>query len=171
MLLRLFLLFTIIPVVELWLLITIGRTICAWPTIALVLLTGAAGAALARHEGTRVLSGWRRAITEGRLPEEGILEGALVLVGGVLLLTPGVVTDAMGILLLVRPTRRIAAVWVRRKLEKSIADGTIRVQGFGFTPPGASRGDATGRVVGSEEVPDTPKKTGGPDSGPSKLLH
>lgn len=165
----LFVLFTVLPVIELWLLITIGRNVGALPTVLMVVAMGALGAALARHEGTRVFRGWRAAIKEGRVPEEGILEGALVLVGGVLLLTPGVVTDIMGLLLFIRPTRRFIAGIVRRKLESSIADGSIRVQSFGFGGPRAPRGDATGRVVSSEDVP---AKGGGDDEAPpSTLLH
>lgn len=170
MLLWLFVLFTVVPVVELWLLITIGRSVGALPTVLLVVLTGVVGASLARHEGARVLGGWRAAIQGGRVPEEGILEGALVLVGGVLLLTPGLLTDLMGLSLLFRPTRHLVAGIVRKKLEAKIADGSIRVQGFGFggTAPG-SRGDATGRVVSSEDVPE---KSGGDDEAPpSTLLH
>ena len=170
MLVWLFVLFTVLPVIELWLLITIGKNIGALPTVLMVVGMGALGAALARHEGRRVFTGWRRAIQEGRVPEEGILEGAMVLVGGVLLLTPGVVTDIMGILLFIRPTRRFIAALVRKKLESSIADGTIRMQSFGFGgAPTGSRGDATGRVVSSEDVPT---KTGGDDEAPpSTLLH
>ena len=168
MLLRLFLLFTIVPVVELWLLIAIGRSIGLLPTILLVVVTGAVGAALAKREGRRVLSGWQRALSEGRLPEEGILEGGLVLAGGVLLLTPGVVTDLMGLALLFRPSRRVVAAYVRRRLQSGIAAGTIRVHGFGFgggAGPRSSRGDATGRVVSSEDVPPE-DEPGGP-----RVLH
>lgn len=166
----LFVAFTVLPVIELALLITIGKSIGALPTILMVIGMGALGAALARHEGRRVLVAWQAAIREGRVPEEGILEGALVLTGGLLLLTPGVVTDVMGMALFFRPTRRIIAKLVRKKLENSIAAGTIRVQSFGFGGPAQPRGDATGRVVSSEDVP--PAGTGGDDDvPPSGLLH
>lgn len=169
MLAWLFILFVVMPVVELWLLITIGRSVGALPTVLLVVGTGALGAALARHEGRRVFEGWRRAAKEGRLPEEGVLESALILAGGVLLLTPGVISDLTGLALLFRPTRRVFAGLLRRKLEAKLADGSIRVQGFGFGGPQAPRGDATGRVVSSEDVPE---KSGGDDEAPpSKLLH
>ena len=167
MLVWLFILFTVLPVVELWILISIGRTVGALPTVLMVVGMGMLGAALARHEGRRVFLGWRAALQEGRVPEEGILEGALVLVGGVLLLTPGVVTDVMGILLFIRPTRRFIAAMVRKKLESSIADGTIRMQSFGFGGAAPSRGDATGRVVSSEDVPAKSDN----DVPPSTLLH
>ena len=162
----LFLLFTVVPVVELWLLIRIGGVIGAIPTIAGVLLMGAIGASLAKSQGRRVLREWQAAIGEGRLPTEGILEGALVLVGGVLLITPGVLTDVVGFALLIPPTRKLVARLVRWKLQQMIATGSIRVatfQGFGAPAP---RGDATGRVVGSEDVAEDPA-----ESPPSKLLH
>lgn len=166
----LFVAFTVLPVLELWILISIGREVGAVPTILGVVAVGALGAWLAKHEGRRVLVAWQSALREGRVPEEGILEGAMVLVGGVLLLTPGVITDIMGLSLFFRPTRRIIAKLVRKKLENSIASGTIRVQSFGFgAGPQGPRGDATGRVVSSEDVPET--KPGDDEAPPSGLLH
>lgn len=141
---RLFLLFTIVPVVELFLLIQIGRRIGAVPTVALVLLTGLVGAALARREGLATLARWRSALSQGRIPEEGLVGGALVLVGGVLLVTPGVITDVVGLALLFGPTRRRIAPLVRRWVAARMADGTVRV----IRPP--ARGttvDAEGGTV------------------------
>ena len=115
---RLFLLFTVLPVVELYLLITIGQHVGAWPTIALVLGTGMLGAWLAKHEGARVLQSWQSSMARGEIPQEGVISSVLVLVGGVLLVTPGVVTDAMGLLLLVPWTRRLVADAVRHRLER-----------------------------------------------------
>ena len=97
---KLLLLFTVIPVVELYLLITIGQNVGAGPTIALVLVTGFLGAWLARREGSRVLRSWQGSLARGEIPKEGVISSVLVLVGGVLLVTPGVVTDAMGLVLL-----------------------------------------------------------------------
>jgi len=111
------LLFVVVPIVELWLLLRLGSFMGAPATVALVVVTALLGAALAKREGLRVLSSWRRAMSEMRVPEEGITSGVLVLVGAVLLITPGVLTDVFGILLLVPATRRpIAAL-----LEKSLA--------------------------------------------------
>jgi UPF0716 protein FxsA len=138
----LFLLFTVVPVLELWLLLRIGGEIGAAPTIAMLVVTGVAGSWLAKREGRRVLQGWRRAVAEGRAPEEGILSGALVLAGGVLLVSPGVLTDVVGVALLFPPTRRLAARALRRVVERRIARGSIRVfrTGGGF-PPEARRGE------------------------------
>jgi UPF0716 protein FxsA len=121
----LFLLFTVVPVLELWLLVEVGQLMGAGPTIGLVLLTGLIGAALAKREGMRVIREWQGAMAEARLPKDGVLSGLLVLVGGVLLVTPGMVTDVLGFSLLLPPTRRAIAAIVRRHLEKKIAEGSV----------------------------------------------
>jgi UPF0716 protein FxsA len=117
---KLLLLFTVIPVVELYLLITIGQSMGAGPTIALVLGTGFLGAWLARREGSRVLRSWQGSLARGEIPKEGVISSVLVLVGGVLLVTPGVVTDVMGLVLLLPWTRRWVAHAIRRRLEQRL---------------------------------------------------
>lgn len=102
---RLLLAFTIIPVVELWLLIRIGAWIGAGPAVALVIMTGIVGATLARREGVHAWAAVRDELTAGRLPGRKLLEALLVLIAGIVLVTPGVLTDAAGLLLLVRPLR------------------------------------------------------------------
>jgi UPF0716 protein FxsA len=115
MLARLFLLFTVVPLVELYLLLWLASFIGFWPTLAIVLTTAALGAFFAKREGLKVLRGWQRAVAEMRVPEEGLTGGLLVLVGGVLLITPGVITDVTGLLLLVPPVRRRVARWIERR--------------------------------------------------------
>ena len=137
----LFLLFTVVPLVEIYLLVGIGSRVGVWPTLAGVFLTGAVGAALAKREGLRVLVETQRALAEGRVPAEGVLGAVLVLAGGLLLIAPGVLTDVVGLLLLVPPTRRLIARGLGRWLERKVRDGTIHV-GVGF--PGAPRGPAPG---------------------------
>ena len=128
---RLFLVFTIVPLLELLLLLRIGDALGAWPTIGLVIATGIVGAALARREGLRVLRQWRLAVAEGRIPEQGVLSGVLVLIGGVLLVTPGVVTDALGLALLFPPTRKVFAEQVRRWTARQIRKGNIHLVDWG----------------------------------------
>lgn len=128
---KLLLLFTVVPVVELYLLITIGGHLGAAPTVALVLITGLLGATLARREGARVLKSWQEATAQGQIPKEGVISSLLVLVGGVLLVTPGVLTDVTGLLLLVPWSRRLVAGVLRRRLEHR-----FQVQGF-VAGPGA----------------------------------
>jgi UPF0716 protein FxsA len=151
----LFLAFTVIPLVELYLLLLIGRHVGALPTVMLVLVTGLIGALLARKEGLRVVRRWQQSLARGRMPEEGILGGLLVLVGGVLLVTPGVLTDVVGFLLLLPPSRRWIARRVRRVLERRIADGTVRVTTFQSGPfPGGPFGPPPGAPF--EEPPTSP---------------
>ncbi|MBX3249576.1 MAG: FxsA family protein [Myxococcales bacterium] len=162
----LLLLFTVVPLVELWLLLFVGRHVGLWPTIGLVLATGLLGATLARREGARVMRDWQRATSEGRLPEDGVLGGALVLVGGVLLVTPGVLTDVVGLALLLPWTRRLVARRLRARLERGIAQGRVHVSGVGgaqvFTWVGGAAArrpdviDVEGRDITDEARPRLP---------------
>lgn len=102
---RLLLAFTLIPVLELWLLLRIGAWLGAGATVALVVLTGIVGATLARREGVHAWSAVQAELSAGRLPGRKLLEALLVLLAGIVLVTPGVLTDAAGLLLLVRPLR------------------------------------------------------------------
>lgn len=153
---KLFLLFTIVPFVELYLLILLGRVFGAVPTILLVLGTGFVGAALARSEGMRVVRKWQTAVAEGRVPDEGVLSGILVLVGGVLLITPGVLTDMAGLLLLFPSTRIVVADIMRRHLEKKIREGSVHVWTAGGVDspfgPGAPGGPSAPRGGASEVI-------------------
>ncbi|MBW1876844.1 MAG: FxsA family protein [Deltaproteobacteria bacterium] len=109
MLLRLFLLFTLVPVLELALLIQIGTVIGPLWTIAIVVTTGFAGAWLSRREGFAVLRQLQQELQHGIPPGAKIVEGALVLAGALLLVTPGVFTDVAGLLFIIPPSRRFLA--------------------------------------------------------------
>jgi UPF0716 protein FxsA len=124
---KLFLLFTVVPLIDLWVLLRIAAVAGPRGTLALIVVPSLLGAWLARREGLRVLRAWQRAIAEGRMPEEGLISAGLVLAGGVLLITPGVITDAAGLALLVPPVRRLAAAGVRWWIRRKISDGTIHV--------------------------------------------
>jgi UPF0716 protein FxsA len=119
MFLRLFLLFTIVPLVELVLLIKIGGVIGVAPTIAIVIGTGVLGAWLARWQGLAVLRRIGDEMAAGRLPTDALIDGLLVLVAAAMLLTPGFLTDSAGFLLLVPGTRtkvrRLVAAAMARK--------------------------------------------------------
>jgi UPF0716 protein FxsA len=136
---RLFILFTLVPAIELFLLIEIGQRLGGLTTLGLVLLTGALGAALAKAEGLRVLREWRSSLAEGRVPADSVASGALVLVGGVLLITPGVLTDVVGLSLLVPALRRPIAGYLLRRVETAIARGTLHVV---HTHPASARPEA-----------------------------
>ena len=162
---KLFLLFTVLPILDLWLLLRIGRMVGFWPAVALVIATGLLGAWLARLEGFRVLQSWRESLAAGRLPEEGVLSGVLVLAGAALLVTPGVITDAIGLALLFPPSRRFIAAALRRSIRQRIEVGRVRVFTFGGPPPRPpdDRGEVIdvtpGRAHGRGDVIDvTPRR-------------
>lgn len=129
MLARLLLLFIVVPMVELAILVWLGSQIGFWATMLLVIVTGTVGALLARSQGTRAFQAVRAELAAGRMPAEGLLDGLLILVGGVVLLTPGLLTDIAGLLLLVPVTRRRLKAGVRRRLEGMVRSGQIRVIG------------------------------------------
>lgn len=115
LLLYLFLLFTVIPVVELSLLWYLGWEVLGWPlTISLVLLTGFLGVTIARLQGMKALLRVHRRISRGQLPADELFDGMLVLFAGILLVTPGVLTDVFGFLLLIPPVRQLVKWRLRR---------------------------------------------------------
>ena len=91
---RLFLLFVVVPAVELMLLIEIGQIIGTLPTFGLIVATGLAGSALARTQGLSVWKKFQARLSEGRMPGDELIDGLIILVSGALLLTPGVLTDS-----------------------------------------------------------------------------
>jgi UPF0716 protein FxsA len=121
MLFYLFLLFTLVPLVELTILVWIGGQTAWWVPILLVIGTGVAGAALARWQGWQVLQRIRDDARAGRVPADAIIDGVLILIAGILLVTPGVLTDLVGVALLIPPlrslVRRGVAAWIKRNVE------------------------------------------------------
>lgn len=118
----LFLMFIIIPVLEMWLLITIGQVIGALPTIALVLLTAVIGVNLLRAQGLSTLTRAQERMASGAIPAQEMAEGMALAVGGALLLTPGFVTDAFGFACLIPFTRK----WLASKaLSGLLANGHV----------------------------------------------
>lgn len=135
---RLLLLFTIVPLVELVLLIEVGERIGLGPTVLLVILTGVVGASLARREGARTWSEVRRELGRGRIPGRELLSALLVLLAGALLVTPGVLTDAVGLLVLFRPTRGRLVDLLRARLTEKMEAGELHV--FAAGGPGSGPG-------------------------------
>ena len=114
----LFLLFTVVPAVELYLLIQIGKAIGGGPTVTLVIAMGVLGAWLAKREGLQLLTTVADEARRGIPPADRLIEGVLVIVGSILLVTPGVLTDVVGFLFLIPFTRRLlvpaAKAWFGR---------------------------------------------------------
>ncbi len=129
-------LFIVVPIVELYVIIQIGSLIGVWPTVALLLADALLGSLLLRHQGR---GAWRRfnlALTERRFPGREVADGLLIAVGGTLLLTPGFLTDIVGLIFLVPPTRAI----VRRLMRGYVGRRFVVVGGpgpgrFGAPPP------------------------------------
>ena len=122
MFLKLAVLFIVVPWLELTLLLRIGGTLGWAGTLAVIVLTGGLGAALARHEGVRALQRIRAALQNGQLPATEVMEGALILVAGVVLLTPGFITDLAGFMLLIPPLRRSVCHLLIRHLKGRFSD-------------------------------------------------
>ena len=117
MLLKLFLAFTIIPIIEIYLLIEIGSMFGALTAISLVILTGFLGAFLARMQGLQTLYRIQESLRESRMPSGELLDALLIVIAGLVLLTPGFLTDSAGFLLLIPATRNSIKYWLRRQIE------------------------------------------------------
>ncbi|MCK5216137.1 MAG: membrane protein FxsA [Methanosarcinales archaeon] len=117
----LLILFIVLPFVELYILIELGSSIGTLPTLGIVVLTGIAGAALAKHQGLSVLQRIQTEMSFGQMPGDVIFDGVLVLIGAVLLITPGILTDTTGFLLLIPVTRELfkkyLKVWVNKRIK------------------------------------------------------
>src|SRR3954468_9891200 len=140
-------LFIVIPLVELYAIIQVGQAIGVWWTIALLLIDSLVGAALMRSQGR---SAWRRfqeAIQAGRIPHREVADGALVILGGALLLTPGFVTDIFGLFLLLPPTRAV----VRGTLLRRVTFGMVSGRYPGGGGPGRGDYDVEGTAVDTEQ--------------------
>ena len=122
MFLRLFLIFTCIPLLELYILLRIGAIIGVLNTVLLVIFTGVLGAYLAQLEGLRTMERIRTCVARGEMPGDAMLDAFLILIAGFLLITPGVLTDGLGFFLLVPAGRRRVKKAVRRHLERRFND-------------------------------------------------
>lgn len=128
MFLKLLVLFTAVPLVELYLLILVGQVIGALWTVLIVVLTGILGGFLAKREGLAVLRRVREKLDAGELPGDELLDGAIILVSGALLITPGMVTDFLGLLGLLPLTRRWFRQIATRRFQQSVRRKTIDVE-------------------------------------------
>ncbi len=122
---RLLLLFVLTPIVELALLIEVGRHIGVVSTIALVLITGVAGAALARSQGMLAFQRLRQGFTQGKSPGDALLDGVLILAGGLLLLTPGILTDLVGFSALLPATRALIRRYLKERIAQRLRSGEV----------------------------------------------
>lgn len=127
----LFLLFTLLPALELYLLFKIGAQIGGLNTILIIILTGALGAILAKSQGLQILYNIQKKADQGELPGDQIIQGFMVLAGGLLLLTPGFLTDIFGFSLVLPGSRHILLMFVRKLIYRSIRSGNVKFYHFG----------------------------------------
>lgn len=168
----LFLILVAVPIIEIALFIEVGGWLGLWPTLAIVIATAMAGAALLRSQGRGVMAELQGRLRQGGDPTGPIAHGAMILFAGALLLTPGFFTDAVGFALLVPPVRAALLRWGAARFA-----GAVHVQTFGTgAGPGARRPGGPGDVVEGEftaEAPDDAPAAGevsGPDgnNGPPR---
>lgn len=148
----------VVPIVEIFVIIQIGQVIGGWPTVALLIVESALGAWIIKREGRRAWNALRTALDTGKMPGRELADGALVLIGGTLLLTPGFVTDIFGfffVLPFTRPlARRAMTTFFGRRLSTQL--GTTNLTDFipGATPPTQPRPASDDVIQGEVIDPD-----------------
>ena len=128
---RLLFLFILVPLLELYILIKIGGYLGAFQTVALVVFTALLGIVLVRLEGLRTLQKIRQSLSQGIVPAEEMVDGVLIFVGGILLIIPGVLTDLFALVLLIPYSRTIFKRWLRRRFDRMITAGNVRLHCYG----------------------------------------
>ncbi len=118
--------FIIMPILELTVLFKVHESVGMGNTLALVIFTGVTGAFLAKAQGIVVMARIRRDLAEGRMPAPQLMDGMMILIAGVLLITPGLITDIAGFLLLAPAVRAAVRAWLRRKMEEKLQNGSMR---------------------------------------------
>jgi UPF0716 protein FxsA len=135
--LLLVLIFIVLPIAELWVIIKVGGAIGVLPTLAILIADSFIGAAIARSQGRQAWRRFNQALAEGRVPTREVFDGAMVIVGGAFLLTPGFITDVFGLLLLLPPTRAILRGAITRVARRRVVVGW---RPTGPPPPGRGPG-------------------------------
>lgn len=125
---RLFLLLVTIPIIEIALFIEVGGWLGTWPTIAIVILTALVGSVLLRQQGLSALNSVQTRLMEGENPGRLLADGAMILIAGALLLTPGFFTDAVGFALLIPPVRGALWAWGAKHIKVQ----HVHASGHGF---------------------------------------
>ena len=126
MLVKLFLAFTLVPVIELYLLIKVGAVIGSFNTVLIVIVTGFVGASLARMQGLQTMTRVQHNLQQGIMPAEDLIDALIIFVAGIVLLTPGFITDGAGLFLLFPVTRYHFKRWLRRKLDQWVKNQNVQ---------------------------------------------
>lgn len=132
---KLLFVFVTIPLVEMLILIKLGEAIGFWPTMAMVVVTGIIGASLAKAQGFLALNRIRSELNTGKLPADELVDGLLILIGGIVLLTPGLLTDLAGFSLMVPAIRTVIRKWLQRRFKGFLSNrNNVFVSGFSQKP-------------------------------------
>lgn len=129
---KLLILFILVPLLEILILIKMGEAFGFWPTVMLVIVTGFLGALLAQIEGFRTYVAIQRELREGRLPAEKMIDALILFVAGMCLITPGVLTDIVGLLFLFPSVRYLFKRWLRKKFDTFLKASEGRPGSAGF---------------------------------------
>ena len=142
----LFILFVVVPILELLVIIQVGQSVGAWNTVILLVVDSLVGAWLVKHQGIGLLKKSQDRLRKGELPSDEIFSGVTVLFAGALMLTPGFLTDLVGLLLLVPPIRAVVLMIVRRKFRSRIGTNftTSNLPELDMDKPSDDGGDASG---------------------------
>jgi UPF0716 protein FxsA len=155
----LLLIFIVVPLIELFVIIEVGQAIGLWPTIALLFFSAILGSLLLRAQGRAVWRRFNNTLAERRIPHREVFDGVLVIVGGALLLTPGFVTDVVGLLLLIPPSRdAIRGIASKLMLGRVALGGRAAYWGYGHM---RDRRSARGRAAPGPQ----PANGAGPSPG------
>jgi len=124
----------LIAISEIYLIIKVGGTIGLWPTVSIVMITGMTGVILLRQQGFQLLTQLNQKLSSGQSPATELIEGVALMIGGVMLITPGFLTDVSGFSLLLPWTRKLLVRKLAAVFEKQIQAGTAR--GFYYSRQG-----------------------------------
>ena len=127
---KLLMLFIIVPVTELYILIEAGKRIGTLNTISIIIFTGILGAYLVKHQGFMILRKIQNDLNEGTIPEDSLVQGAIILTGGILLLTPGFATDIAGFIFLIPVSRKVVKKYLLKWLKGKIKEGNFHYREF-----------------------------------------
>lgn len=127
---KILILFVIVPVTELYILIEVGKKIGSLSTIGIIILTGIIGAYLVKSQGFMILRKIQNDLNEGIMPGDSLIQGAIILAGGILLLTPGFVTDIVGFIFLIPVSRNIVKKYLLKWLQGKIKEGNFYFKEF-----------------------------------------
>ncbi len=166
MALLLFLVFIVLPLAELYVIIQVGQAIGILPTLALLLVDGIVGASVARSQGRLAWMRFNEVLASGRAPAREVADGAMIMFGGALLLSPGFLTDILGFALLLPPSRAVIRSVIKRTAAKTPTGRPVfffydRFGGQGGRGPGAGSNDGDG--PGAPPRPAQPPRSAGYD--------